>query len=299
MSNQSMSRAIGALVLAAAMAGCTGSAVEQVPIGTPPAVLKLDPFYARSLYAGGIPVTSSARVSDAALWAARSVVSDMLEYRPDLAAAMAAQGYRVVVMATDEGTVDLPEQRDWKKPAKDDPRLTYCERKHYDVRIGAMSDRDYWNSRARGMGGSLTSGAEENILGVPDTRYFGENILVHEFSHAILTALEDSDPAFLAELTRAYDAAVARGLWKGEYGETTVHEYWAEGTQFWFESNKLAVVDGVRILSARDLKRRDPALAGLLQRVYGDRHRLRGDPFWRHPARVPPGPPPRNTAEVC
>ena len=48
-----------------------------------------------------------------------------------------------------------------------------------------MTDQEYWNRRARGMGGRYTTGAEENVLGYPGTRYFGEHILVHEFWHGI------------------------------------------------------------------------------------------------------------------
>jgi hypothetical protein len=133
----------------------------------------------------------------------------------------------------------------------------------------------------------------------PGTKYYGETILVHEFSHAILDAVQAVDPTLYGRVERAYAAAKQKGLWTGEYGATTIQEYWAEGTQFWFNSNKLAVVDGVRILSDTDLARHDPALAAVLRAVYGERHRLPGDPFYKHPARVPPGPIPTSTAEVC
>ncbi len=286
--------------IALALALCTtGCAAPRASIGPPPVALGLDRFYAKSLDVDGIPVSASAQTPDAALQAAARIVRGMLAHRPDLARQLVAMGQRVVIMARSEGTVDLPEQRDWKKPTLDDPRLTVCERKHYDERIGRLSDRDYWNGRARGMGGLLTSAAEENLLAVPGTRYYGETIFVHEFAHAILDAAEQADPALFADVERAYADAHRRGIWRGEYGDTTAQEYWAEGTQFWFESNRLAVVNGKRILSATDLERHDPALAALLRRVYGDRHRLPGDAFHRHPARVPPGPPPVSTAEVC
>lgn len=269
------------------------------PIGPPPPALKLDPFYAKSLDARGIPVSASTAVPDKALRTARRLIVGMLAHRPDLARALVASGQRVMVMGVDEQTLDVPEQRDWKKPAIDDPRLTRCERKLYDERIGRFTDREYWGRRARGMGGLLTSAATENLLGLPGTRYYGETILVHEFAHAILDAVQAVDSALYAQVAAAYAAAQAKGLWTGEYGSTTIQEYWAEGTQFWFNSNKLAVVGGVRILSDADLTRHDPALAAVLGAVYGARHRLAGDAFYNHPARVPPGPIPKSTAEVC
>lgn len=289
--------ALAPFALAAAPAQGDGYAAQV--IGAPPAALKLDPFYKRYVDAAGLPIVSSAAVPDAALLAARDIALAMLIERPDLRRAMIARGFRVAIMAEAEGTVDLPEQRDWKKPTRDDPRLTICERKLYDQRIGRLSDAQYWNGRARGMGGDLTSAATENLLGMPGTRYYGENIFVHEFSHGILEAVRTADPALYARVERAYAAAMARGMWKGEYAATTVDEYWAEGTQTWFNSNRLAVVDGRRILNDADLSGYDVALFNVLSEVYGDRHRVPGDVFYKHPARVPPGPPPASTAEVC
>lgn len=269
-------------------------------IARPPADLSLDPFYARYVDALGIPVTSSDRVPDEALLRARDIVIEMTADRPDVRRALVRQHTRIAIMAIDEGTVDLPEQRDWRKPAADDPRLSICERKHYGERIGRLSDREYWNGRARGMGGILTSGAAENLMAVPSTRYFGENIFVHEFAHDIMAGIEAADPALLARIRRAYDAAMAAGKWKGEYGAVTVEEYWAEGTQFWFNSNKLVIVDGRRILSDADLADYDVALYNVLEEVYGaGHHRLAADAFYMHPARVPPGPLPVATAEQC
>src|SRR3546814_11971520 len=120
----------------------------------------------------------------------------MLEKRPDLAQALVSAGQRVMIMGVDERTTDVPEQRDWKKPAIDDPRLTLCERKFYAERIGRLSDSDYWNKRARGMGGLLPSGATENLLAMPGTRYFGETILVYDFSHAIFAPTKTDHPAY-------------------------------------------------------------------------------------------------------
>lgn len=118
-----------------ALLACTGPS-------RPPATLGLDAFYARYLDAGGIPVVSSKRAPPEALEVARDIVTGLLEHRPDLHAQVVASGVRVAVMASDEGTLDLPEQRGWRKPPPDDPRLTRCERKHYQERIGRLSDRE-------------------------------------------------------------------------------------------------------------------------------------------------------------
>ncbi|MBD59617.1 MAG: glycoside hydrolase [Citromicrobium sp.] len=266
---------------------------------SPPPELGIPDFYTRYRDADGIPVVSSNQVPEDALVAAEAMIEDMLAHRPDLAAWLQRKGYRVAIIAETEALLDLPENAHWRKPAPDDPRLTRCEKKHYEERIGALTDRAYWDARARGIGGPRTVGSEEDVLGLPTSRYYGETILVHEFAHNILFAIQGADPALYAQVEAAYANALANDLWLNEYATTTIQEYWAEGTQIWFESNRLVVVDGRRILNRDDLAAYDPALYSVLARAYGDQTRLAADPFNRHPARVPPGPIPENTAEVC
>jgi hypothetical protein len=273
------------LALILALACAAAAAVPQEKVGPPPAALRLDPFYGKYLDAGGIPVIGSSRVPDEALAVARDLVAELLAHRPDLRRELVRQGVRVGVMAAEETTTDLPEHRGWKKPSRDDPRLTMCELKHFDL-IERTSDRDYWNARARGTGGTFTTVGAENLLARPGTRYFGENILVHEFSHAILSAVERADPALYRRVVLAYEAARQAGRWKGDYASVTVQEYWAEGTQFWFDDNMLARLDEGEILSHADLRRYDPALYSALEAVYGRRHRLAADAYREHRARL-------------
>jgi hypothetical protein len=287
---------IRAIVLAA-IAGCATACTTGATRAAPSP--ELDRFYAQQRDADGIWVIGSAKVPRKALATAASLVRQMLAHRPDLARWLANNGYRVAIMAEDEATTDLPEQAHWTRPDRSDPRLTRCERIHYDERIGAMTDREYWNARARGMAGPLTSGAAEDLLGLRSSRYYGETIFVHEFSHDVLAAIRAVDTRLSRQIDAAYANALNTGLWKDEYASTSAEEYWAEGTQFWFDSNKLATFNGRRILDHGDLIEYDPALGDALQAAYGDRHRLAGDPFWMWPARLPPGPIPANTAEVC
>ena len=283
-----------AILSSAALTACT--TVTAVP---PPPELGIPAFYTQYRDADGIPVVSSGEVPEDALLAAEAMIEDMLKARPDLAAWLQREGYRVAIIAEEEALLDLPENAHWTKPAPDDPRLTRCEKKHYEERIGRLTDRAYWDARARGIGGQHTVGSEEDVLGLASSRYYGETILVHEFAHNILFAIQAVDPALYADVEAAYANALANDLWFNEYATTTVQEYWAEGSQIWFESNRLTVVDGTRILNREDLASYDPALYAVLARAYGDVTRLAGDPFYRHPARVPPGPIPENTAEVC
>ena len=243
-------------------------------IGAPPPELGLDAFYKKWADAYGIPIVSSARVPDTTLLMARDIVNYMLLKRPDVRQAIVDRKGRVLIMAESEGEMDLPERSNWTVPAIDDRRLTPGERENYNKPGGmaSMTAPQYWNNRARGMGGNVTSAAEENIMGYPGTKYYGEHILVHEFSHNIMGALQRADPALHAQLQPAYEAAKAAGKYKNQYAINTVAEYLAEGTQWWFWSN-IEFYDGTtRVQSPDDLKAYDPTLYSILDKVYAGHH---------------------------
>lgn len=291
---------VGFCVLLAS-ACATADLVPDLPpaIVPPPPALRLDPFYTKSLDAGGIPITTSPRVPDAALLAARDIVQTMLSKRPDIRRELIRRGARVGIMATNEQTTDLPEQRDWKKPTLDDARLTGCDREAY-LKIAAMSDRDYWNSRARGMGGTYTTGATENLLGYPGSVYYGENILVHEFSHNMLAAIQTADPKLYARVEAAYAHAKAAGLWSGSYAMTTVQEYWAEGVQFWFDDNMAyRRLPSLTIRNHEDLQRYDPRLYAALAEVFPSSHHIASDVYWNNPWQMHAIPIPEDGKEAC
>jgi YVTN family beta-propeller protein len=177
----------------------------------------LDPFYKKHVSVRGLPVLGSQKVSDYALKEAAYLIDRMLARRPDLLDALVRDKVRVVVMAHSERTTDVPEHRD-------------------------MTPKDFWDVRARGLGASrarpIVSCAEENLLNYPGDPYRGENILIHEFAHAIHgLALRRVDPTFDARLQKAYAAALGRGLWRGIYAGSSAGEYWAEAVQSWFDTN--------------------------------------------------------------
>ncbi len=244
-------------------------------IAPPPAALGVDPFYKKHADAQGIAVLSSEKVPDAALLVARDIVIHMLAKRPDLRAEMVKKKMKVGVMAYSESTTDIPEHRNNKRPGPNDPRLTPGEKANYDKPggIGSQTDKEYWDRRARGLGGNPTTCAEENLLGYPGTRYFGENIFVHEFAHGIMgQGIRTADPTLFADIQAAYKEAMAKGLWKNHYASTNANEYWAEGTQTWFWSNYEYKDGEKRVQTPDDLQSYDPKLYELLSRVYADHH---------------------------
>ncbi len=254
----------------------SGAPVELVPsymkaiIGPVPESLGVSPFYKKYVDAQGIPVISSDRVPDDALLVARDIVNTMLSARPDLRKALIERRWRTGVIAEVEMTADIPEYANRKRP--DAPPNEPVN----------QLDRDYHAWRSRGLGGNPTTGAEENLLGYPGTRYFGEHIFVHEFSHAIMGgAIRTVDPAMYAEIQKAYDAAMAAGKYLGpngrkHYATTNASEYWAEGAQWWFFSNYgecfTASTGQVRVETPDEFKAYDPTLYELLSRVFDTHH---------------------------
>ena len=74
--------------------------------------LLLSPFYKKYTDAGGLPVLSSDKVSDAALLEAADIVHHMLANRDDILRAIVRNKVRLAVMAPDEMTTDVPEHSD-------------------------------------------------------------------------------------------------------------------------------------------------------------------------------------------
>jgi hypothetical protein len=238
-----------------------------------PASLGVDPFYKKYVDAQGIPVISSDKVPDAALLVARDIINSMLAMRPDLRNAMIARKWRTGVIAEVEMTMDIPEYSRMKRPgaSREEPV--------------EQADRDYHANRSRGLGGNPTTGAEENLLGYPNTRYWGEHIFVHEFAHAIMGGgIRDVDPKMHAEIGEAYKAAMAAGKYvhpdgRKHYATTNAGEYWAEGVQWWFFSNfGECFAGGVKVDTPEEFAAYDPALNELISRVF-DTHHIPMDVF--------------------
>ena len=105
---------------------------ELAMISAPPASLAVDTFYKKYADAFGIPIVSSGKVPNSALLIARDIVNYMLLKRMDVRTTLIKNKARVLVMAQTEMETDLPERSNWKKPTKDDRRLTPGERENYD-----------------------------------------------------------------------------------------------------------------------------------------------------------------------
>lgn len=222
--------------------------------------LKLDAFYQKHATIAGFPIISSTNVSDAALREAAWILARMFSGREEILSGMASRHCRLAVMAWNQYTTDLPEQRHMK------PRV-------------------FWDRRARGLGGQMVSCGEENLLGFPGDPYSTENLLIHEFAHALHSyGLRKTNPRFDSKLEAAFELATKHGLWKGTYAGQNPSEYWAEAVQDWFDNNRENDALHNHVNTRDELKAYDPGLASLCAEVFGENPWRYHKPMERDPA---------------
>lgn len=218
-------------------------------------------FYTQRIEAQGYPIVASAKVDPYALKEAGYLVDLMLAKRPDVREAMIQSGSRLCIVGWNEFTTDQPEfARLGESPHPAFP---------------SIQAKDYWDARARGLGGSATdpycSCGEENLLAYPGDPYAAENILIHEFAHNLhLRGLNNVDPTFDDRLKASFVDAMKKGLWKGKYAGVNHHEYFAEGVQSWFDNNRENDHDHNHVNTRGELIDYDPGLAAICLEVFGD-----------------------------
>ena len=211
------------------------------PAGTPA-------FYKKYLDGYGIPVQSSAAVSDTALASACLIAANLVRFRIDVREKLIQQRQRVAVLGRDEVTTDVPEY----------------------ANLYAMFPGD-WDAM-RGVGATIaipvSSAGEENLLCLANDTFANEQVLVQTFATAVLLALERVDGStFRSRLDAAYTAAMRAGLWQNTYAAENPIEYYAVGVQVWFDARpNVSPPDGNHneINTRAELKQYDPLLAGLV-----------------------------------
>jgi len=180
-------------------------------------------FYKKFVDVRGIPVLSSAKVSDRAVQLAAVRVSAMTsDLSEELMYAMTSRKTRVAVMAGfdafrryQEITTDVPEHA------------------HLDP-----SGFDKYRGLGAIPGAPVTTVGEENLICDPRDPYLGEDILTHEFAHAIEAySYFVTGSTLQARIQASYNAAIAAGRWANTYAGSNWMEYWAEGSQTFLNSN--------------------------------------------------------------
>ncbi len=235
-----------------------------LPSGRP-----LDGFYSQ-VRAAAIPIVASAAVLPAALDEAEWILDGMLAERADLRRALGESGAYLIILGHDEFVHQIPEYAHLQPPL-------------------------YWARRSRGFGAHpgnpATSVGAENLLRMRGDPMGDESILVHEFAHTIQhMGLDRLDSAFSARLEQCFAAAKGAGLWAGKYAATNAAEYWAEGVQSWFDTNRPPDHDHNEVNSREELQAYDAGLAALCAEVFGSTTWRYSPPAARgraDPARLP------------
>lgn len=223
-------------------------------------VPRLD-YYTQHLESdSGISVKAGPRVDADVLEAAAAQVDVQLgKTDTGIAAQMAEFGCSLAVYGVYENAYLVPEHRGAYDPAM------------YDV---------------EGYGGSthnncVSSISARNVLRTVDspnpfdnTSYTNENILAHEFGHAVrLVGIETlEDTSLSEEFWTVYENAYNTGLWPNTYAISNIDEYFATLTAIWFNNmaEKSDWSDGVRspINTREELKAYDPVAYEYLAKIY-------------------------------
>lgn len=171
----------------------------------PRAISRLEPpksgFFSKEIVVriaeggAGVPIRAHECVSDGALLVAADRLSRMLRYLPvPVLERLQRRGAALHIIGVDQGCSDLPEHIHMKGVDGG-----------YTKEAGVTLDQ-----RARGMGGTLSSCGEENLVDQDtDPRYAGRDILVHEFGHCVMDV--GLPPSLHAAIGDTYRSAVAAG----------------------------------------------------------------------------------------
>lgn len=210
-------------------------------------------FFSKVLDFHGIPIKAHAVVSDEALYAAYDrlslMFSNLIPKQPLVLSNLLDARVALHIIGRTQVTTDLPEwQHDKGKPLPEYGGLT----------------RD---QRTRGMGGRLTSCGEENLLRLPEDRYFGRDICLHEFAHCLRNyGLPQNVRRMFDE---QYRRSTTKGLWVGSYAGSNPDEFFAELTMWYFGTHgDLGMKDPKPEPGPAGLRKYDPDAYALFDDFY-------------------------------
>jgi hypothetical protein len=224
-----------------------------------------DGFFSKELSYKGILIKAPSVVADEALYVLYDRMERQTAHIPMIVANLAAAGAEVHIIGRNQVTTDLPEWRQDKHVPLDE----------YN---GLTRDE-----RTRGMGGLITSCAEENLLQLSADRYRGRDICTHEFAHNIENY--GIPPGVRAMFDKQYEISKSKGLWVGSYAGSNPDEYFAELTMWYFGTHGDLSMTGPKPENGPEgLRKYDPDAYKLLDDFYSGRIEI---------AKVEP--PPRST----
>jgi hypothetical protein len=243
-------------------------------VTAPPAELRLDPFYRRFSWAREFWIVSrSAR--DEALREANLVVRHLFAYRHDVLKALIGAGVRLVVLGQKESVTDLPEYRGKKPGGSWDPQVRIVEYSRETPVLVLGEEYLLGTYRAVRRGDMqlirLLAKALLQVTGSRPVDPDWERRPRHLWQQYEL-AVQRLDERFGQAVRRAYEAALAGGLWKGTAAVHGPDEYWAKGVLAYFDAlgEDAPYRAGVGQVRTREaLRLHDPALYELVHETFG------------------------------
>lgn len=240
--------------------------VTTVPVSIKKSYKLNTAWYKKYTHVRGIPIIASKRVNNRALLKAAAVTNKMLmgkKYGKNITKYLKKYRTRIGIIGQKERLTLMPEARHLKKSYDTAAGLSCCATWKWDNK--SKKWKEYYRI-------ALTR--EMNVLqkGYPIDKWaWGSSLTQHEFAHNIHLAVFDNEYASLSkEIKRAYQAAMKKGKWKGAYAATNEYEYFAEGSELWFNHNFRDVYGKTYVKRREELKKYDLALYRVLLKVYGN-----------------------------
>ncbi len=232
----------------------TASTPTPEPMPTPVPTSEPVAYYTQSVDVYGITVKASQTVDPKALEAGADTVRVMLAHRSDMAQRMAEAGAALSIVPKDKYITEIPE-------------LAYLE-----GRLD-LNGNPYDSFTVRGAGGILqqptTVTSEENLLGLVEdrTRFWAEDITVHEWAHAIENLGFDDETR--TKWLDLFERARTAGLWPGTFAMAVDggREFFAELSQSFFGVNN--EIGGPEALYSEGQTGIRAEILGALEDIYG------------------------------
>ena len=206
-------------------------------------------------------------MSDGALLTVNDTIRKMFAYRHDILKAMIADGARLVVLGRGEERLsDLPEF------AGDNNKTEFDLVRYLDYTPALK----------------LMVVPEENVLALPGEPFAGECVTVGLFARGLyrVAGLRPVDPEFEnrrekqqyelrvkrldvefdKKVTKLFEAATEKKLWKGTAGARDRFEYWAAGVEAYFDAAGTSVAPTGRRSTDHDARTPESLRPGPLRR---------------------------------
>ena len=249
----------------------------------PPPQFHIDPWYTKFTWAREFTVVGRG-ASDEAMLKANDTVRKMFAYRHDILKALMVEHIKLVVLGRNEHLWELPELKGLNA-VTNDLVARYWDYTP-DTKIMVVSEENVLaNPNDIDVGCCETirvfAKAFYNVTGFrpvdPNWNNRGRDVQQYEMR------VKRLDSEFGDKVAKLYDAATAKGLWKGTAAVNSREEYWAEGVLAYFDAlgQDGAPNDAPHPIATRELlKAYDPDLFALVDETMA----YNGHTDWRFSA---------------